>query len=305
VAAIQPDEPPASAAGQIALRIWQLAPGLDPSATTPLDAWIVARGSAALAGTPTMAAVAYPDTSRYVNTATGTYRVAFTAAGTTQPILFQANMPTGGSGIGGTTAAGSAITVLVVPRSVPGSRAPMHFTGITGVTLISNPDSTATAVTAAAHNLTTGDMVTISGADTAVYNGTRPVTVVNATTFTYRMSRTTTGSPATGYPFFLRPSEASTFNGLAVSRLTATGTTARLVTQGSHGLAKNDILTISGATEPEYNGSFAVDSVVSGTTILFTANGAPAFPATGTPVWRRGGEDFTRPNVMFLIDRRP
>jgi hypothetical protein len=181
----------------------------------------------------------------------------------------------------------------------------MHFTGITGVTLISNPDSTATAVTAAAHNLTTGDMVTISGADTAVYNGTRPVTVVNATTFTYRMSRTTTGSPATGYPFFLRPSEASTFNGLAVSRLTATGTTARLVTQGSHGLAKNDILTISGATEPEYNGSFAVDSVVSGTTILFTANGAPAFPATGTPVWRRGGEDFTRPNVMFLIDRRP
>ena len=36
VAAIQPDAPPASSTGQIAVRAWQLAPGLDPAATTPV-----------------------------------------------------------------------------------------------------------------------------------------------------------------------------------------------------------------------------------------------------------------------------
>ena len=76
------------------------------------------------------------------------------------------------------------------------------------------------------------------------------------------------------------------------------------VTLGNHGLATNDIVTISGAAQPEYNGSFAV-TVGSATTVTYTANGTPTSPATGTPVWRRGGDDFTRPNIMFLIDRRP
>src|SRR5207249_9956101 len=98
---------------------------------------------------------------------------------------------------------------------------------------------------------------------------------------------------------------SSDLNGLGVSRLSATGTTATLVTTSSHGLAKNDIITISGANEAEYNGSFAVDSVVSSSTVRYTANGTPAAAATGAPVWRRGADDFTRPNVMFLIDRRP
>src|SRR5256886_4736183 len=109
------------------------------------------------------------DTSRYVSLATGTYRVAFTTAGTTQPLLFEANMPTGGAGIGGTTAAGSAITVVVGPRSVPGSRAPMSFTATQAIALTSNPDSTVTAVTVAPHGLTTGASVVVSGAETAVY----------------------------------------------------------------------------------------------------------------------------------------
>jgi uncharacterized protein DUF4397 len=305
VAAIQPDAPPASSAGQFAVRAWQLAPGLDPAVTTALDAWIVARGSAALSGAPTIAGLSYTDTSRYVSVATGTYRVAFTAAGTTQPVLFEANLPTGGAGIGGTTAAGSAITVVVVPRSVPGSRAPMSFTAVQGIALTSNPDSTVTAVTVAPHGLASGASIVISGADTAIYNGTFTVTVVDATTFTYRTTRTTIGSPATGYPFFLPASSASSFNGLAISRLTASGTTATLVTAGSHGLAKNDIFTISGADQPEYNGSFSVDSVVSGTKVTYTANGTPATPASGAPVWRRTADDFTRPFTMFLIDRRP
>ena len=226
-AAIQADQPTAPGAGQIAVRTWHLAPGLAPSATTPLDAWIVARGPAALAGAPTIVGQSYADTSNYVNVATGTYRVAFTATGTTQPILFQANMPVGGSGVPGTSVGGTAITVLVVPRTVPGSQAP-------------------------------------AGA-------------------------------AAG----------------AIDSLVRVVDTAIVYSKNAHGLAANDVVRMSGAAQPEYNGSFVV--VSTGTTpspsskpffrILVT--GTPASPATGTPVFRAGTADFTNPNVMFLIDRRP
>ena len=302
-AAIQVDEPPPAAAGQIAVRAWGLAPTLDPAATTPLDAWIVAPGSAALTGSPTIGGQAYPAASAYVNIPTGSYRVAFTAAGTTQPVLFQANMPSGGSGIAGTTVEGTAITVLVVARSVPGSRAPFHFTGIQGISSLTSSGLTATAVTPAPHNLATGTSVILNGADTAVYNGTFSITVVDATTFTYTIGRATTGPPATGYVFWRPASAGSSFNGLPVSRLTSSGTTATLVTLAAHGLATNDIATITGANEPEYNGSFAVTRL-NATTVTYTTNGTPAAsPATGTPVWRRGTDDFTRPNIMFLVDR--
>ena len=83
------------------------------------------------------------------------------------------------------------------------------------------------------------------------------------------------------------------------------GTTATVVTQGSHGLVTNAIATIGGANETAYNGSFAV-TVVNGTTFTYTTNGTPsATPATGTPVFRAGAADFTGPTVIFLIDRRP
>jgi uncharacterized protein DUF4397 len=303
-AIVADDAPPPIPSGQIAVRVWHLAPTLDPAATTPLDAWIVARGRAALAGSPTIAGQSYAATTRsaYVNVPTGPYRVAFTAAGTIEPILFQMTLPAGGAGVAGTTVAGTAITVLVVPRSVPGSRAPRPFTGIQAISsLTSNPDTTATAVTVAPHNLTTGTSVILNGADTAVYNGTFTVTVVDPTTFTYRMVRRA-GGPAIGNPFWLPATAGSAFNGLAVSRLTF-DTAATLVTLAPHGLRPRDIVTISGVDEPQYNGSFAVDSV-NPTTVRYTPNGTPgASAATGAPVWRRGGDDFTRPNVMFLIDR--
>jgi len=226
-AVIQADQPPAAAAGQIAVRTWHLAPGLDPAATTPLDAWVVARGPAPLSGTPTIAGQSYNATSAYVSIPTGTYRVAFTAAGTTEPVLFQANMPTGGSGIGGTTAERTAITVLVVPRTVPGSAAPA-------------------------------------------------------------------GAAAGPIDSIVRVAD-----------------TAIVYSKNAHGLAVNDIVRTSDATDPEYNGSFVV--VATGTTAApaskpffrYLVTGTPASPAAGTPVFRAGTADFTNPNVMFLIDRRP
>lgn len=58
---------------------------------------------------------------------------------------------------------------------------------------ITRSGSTATATTASAHNLSTGDEVTVSGAGQTEYNVTASITVTGTTTFTYTVS----GAPAT------------------------------------------------------------------------------------------------------------
>ncbi len=60
------------------------------------------------------------------------------------------------------------------------------------VSSITRSSTTATATTAQAHGLTTGDSVTISGATGTEYNGTFTVTVTDATHFTYTVSGTPT-----------------------------------------------------------------------------------------------------------------
>lgn len=60
------------------------------------------------------------------------------------------------------------------------------------VTSITLSGSTATVTTTAAHNLTTGDLVTISNAAEEEYNGTFEITVSSTTVFTYTVS----GSPS-------------------------------------------------------------------------------------------------------------
>lgn len=67
------------------------------------------------------------------------------------------------------------------------------------VTSLTRVGTTATAVTSAAHNFITGDYVEIIGASPDGYNTTNvPVTVVNATTFTYAVTDGTLTTPATG-----------------------------------------------------------------------------------------------------------
>lgn len=62
---------------------------------------------------------------------------------------------------------------------------------------ITRVSSTATATSSAPHGLTTGNVVFVSGAAQAEYNGTFTVTVTSATTFTYTVSGTP-ATPATG-----------------------------------------------------------------------------------------------------------
>jgi hypothetical protein len=315
---------PAPRPDTVAIRVRHLAPALDPNPTTPVDVWVVARGSAALSGTPTIQNVSFGDTTSYAFLPRGTYRVAVTATGTTAPILFQSNLPPGaaaagtGSAIAGTNVAGSALTIALTGRSVEDSRAPFSFYAIRGFSSITTTgttmaDTMATAVTPTPHGLTTADTVIINAAvDTVTgvtggYNGTFPVVqVVDANTFIYRINGPRVrAAVATGHPFWLLVRNGSKFNGRPISSLTSVGATATVLTMGGHALATNDIVTIRGASEAAYNGSFAV-TVVNTTTFTYTTNGTPsASPATGTPVYRAASVDFAHPNVTVLVDRRP
>jgi hypothetical protein len=65
--------------------------------------------------------------------------------------------------------------------------------------------------------------------------------------------------------------------------LTASTSTATVTTATPHGLATFDSVIISGATEPEYNGTFRV--IVTGVlTFTYVLTGLPSSPATGAPV---------------------
>ena len=75
----------------------------------------------------------------------------------------------------------------------------------------------------------------------------------------------------------------------AITSITRVGSTAT-VTLNNHGFENGNTVTISGATQTQYNGSFVISNVATNT-FDYTVVGAPATPATGTPVIK------TRDNV--------
>ena len=64
---------------------------------------------------------------------------------------------------------------------------------------------------------------------------------------------------------------------LSITRSAAVGTA---IFTHTHGLAVGDELLISGAVQAEYNGTFAVATVVDPVTVTFAVSGSPASPAT-------------------------
>lgn len=92
------------------------------------------------------------------------------------------------------------------------STAPKTFT----INTLTSSGTTATATVSANHNLNTGDLITISGAVQAEYNGKVYVTVTSLTQFTYRIQSGAV-TPATGTIVF-------SMNGLNSGKAVATGT---------------------------------------------------------------------------------
>lgn len=68
---------------------------------------------------------------------------------------------------------------------------------------------------------------------------------------------------------------------LAVSSLTRSGTTVMVTTTSNHNLATNLDVTISGANESDYNGTFEI-TVTGETTFTYEISTTPSTPGTGT-----------------------
>lgn len=86
-----------------------------------------------------------------------------------------------------------------------------------------------------------------------------------------------------GVLIFLMDSVPSLPTGIAVSGITRSSQVATATTDVAHGLVVGDYITMSGATQTEYNGVFAVASVPTTTTFTYVVSGSPATPATGSP----------------------
>ncbi len=275
---------PTPSAGKFAIRVVNLAPSFAGAAPTLADTTVrsdafVRRLTAAVGGSPDAANLAYRATSPYVQVDTGRYRIALTQTGTIGPVIVQATLPPGIAGaapIAGSLAPGSVITAVIVPRSVGGSPAPQ------------GGRPTAKAV----------ELVTRSNDTVTLQSGS--------------ISILTNRSPS-------KPD----------STVATTGTGA------ATGVALLDNVLVTGAAEPEYNGwqvvmqladslsciptdagdtttRCAATNAIATTRFRFRyrITGTPTSPATGTVAYRIypvsfTAADFTIPNIVFLVDKRP
>jgi len=277
---------PTPAAGKFAIRVVNLAQSFAGAVPALADTTVrpdgfVRRGIALPSGTPDATNLGYLGSSQYVTLDTGAYRVSLTATGTVGPVIVEATVPPGtlgtalGNPIAGSLVPGSVITALIVPRSVVGSRAPQG----------GRPSSKAV------------EAITRSNDTVTVQSG-------SASILTNRSG------------------------GAKDSTVATTGTGA------ATGVSPVENVLVSGATQPEYNGwqfvqladSLSCNPVNAGDTakkcaaanvtattrfrFRYLITGTPASPATGTPVYRvyvaaTGAADYTIPNIMYVIDRRP
>jgi hypothetical protein len=120
------------------------------------------------------------------------------------------------------------------------------FSDSISITSLTRSGTTITAITATAHGRSTGDVVIVSGA--------KSPTAISSLTF---------------------------LNGIATA---ITSTRHDLTEEFQDGVASdNPLVTVSGATEVEYNGANPLLTVPNRTSFTYTITGAPTSPATGTP----------------------
>ena len=291
-AVLTPATVPAVGAGQFAIRVLNLAPSLagatTPDTTVAVDAWIKPVTTVAT-GTPEVTNLPFGTISPYVVLDTGRYSVALTATTTGAAPFVAAPVLPGTRGtpsvdaIGGSIVGGTVLTAVIMPRSVPASKAPQGG--------LPSAQGTDTSVAEASRRMfLSGDTVTVQSGSVNV--------LVN--------------------------------RGGTLADSTVGGTGRRAAT----GVARGDVVFVSGATQPEYNGWQAVLAVADSlscapvdagdtATRCNAANAiattrfrfrykiatTPVSPATGTPVYRIyppiSTSDFTKPYVLFMVDKRP
>lgn len=120
---------------------------------------------------------------------------------------------------------------------------------ISAMTYTAGSPPTLTVTTSSVHNLSTGDKVVIKDAVPSGYNGEFTVTAIDTTRFTATLP---SGTADPG-PYI------SAITWADVSG----GTDRATVTSENHGLGTGDIVTISGAFPPEYNGNHTITRISS------------------------------------------
>jgi hypothetical protein len=139
---------------------------------------------------------------------------------------------TGGGGVGATATASINNAVL-------------------NVNTLTTAGSVATATTSIPHGYSIGQSVTISGASTNAYNGTKVITSVPLTTI----------------------------SGVTISRV---GAIATAVTPTPHDYSTGDVVTIDGASPAGYNGNVVVTVYSNPNEFTYTVASTLTTPATGT-----------------------
>lgn len=150
-----------------------------------------------------------------------------------------------------------------------------YNTNIPAINSITASGTTATLTTISAHGLSTGNSVTVSGAQSGEYNGTYNVTVTSTTTFTYLMASAPALSASQVGVYTVNQSVSP----VPISTITFSGTTATVTTTAIHGMATGNVITVSGASPTTYNGSFTI-TFVSPTSFSYTMLSNPATSAT-------------------------
>jgi hypothetical protein len=92
----------------------------------------------------------------------------------------------------------------------------------------------------------------------------------------------TTGTRgATDYPNGRTVYYNITGSGLAITSITRASSTATVTTTSNHNMPTGTRVTVTGAGEAQYNGTFTI-TYISANSFSYTVSGAPATPATGT-----------------------
>src|SRR5690349_1444449 len=141
-----------------------------------------------------------------------------------------------------------------------------------------------TITTSAAHGLSSGESVTVSGVGVAAYNGTFPVVAVpNSTQFTYIAGAS--GLAASG-------------GGNAASA------TASIQTASAHGFLAGQLVTTAGIGVAGYNGTFQITSVPDATHFAFTAASGGLAASGGGTAAAAGSIDAGVHQVCVLFQTR-
>ena len=135
----------------------------------------------------------------------------------------------------------------------------------------------ATITTTAAHNIVSGQTVTIAGVNITGFNGTFVVTTLDAFRFTYTLAVNPGGTGTGG-------TATTAINN--ITSATWSATVATITTQSVTGAVVGDTVTINGVSVSGYNGTFVVTAVNSPTQFTYTLSNDPANATGGleTPI---------------------